>query len=103
MSNITVVVQTQRIEITPSAPRIVFDPQTSSVEVTEAVSSVSVINAGPPGPAGPPGLVELDPSDLLEISETIDTKIGIHNQASPIHESATSGRDFVALFENGLI
>lgn len=101
MSDITVVTQTQRIEVTPAVPRIVFNPQTSSVEVTEAVSSVSVINAGPPGPPGTPGSV--DPSDLLAISSEIDTKIATHNQTAPIHEAATSGRDFVALFQNGLV
>jgi len=101
MTDITVVVETQRIEVIPAPTRIVFDPATSSVEVTEAGSSVSVINAGPPGPPGTPGSV--DPSDLLAISSEIDTKIATHNQTAPIHESATSGRDFVALFENGLI
>ena len=101
MSDVTVVVQTQRIEVTPSSPRVIFTPTTSSVEVTEAASSVSVINAGPPGPPGTPGSIE--PSDLLQISEEIDTKVAAHNQATPVHESATSGRDFVALFENGMI
>jgi hypothetical protein len=100
--NIEVVSQTQRIEVTPGTPRIEYNPQTESVTVVAAGSSVSVINAGPPGPPGTPGSV--DPSDLLLISQEIDSKVATHNQhVSPIHENATSGRDFVALFQNGLI
>lgn len=99
MSDITVVVQTQRIEVTPGVPRIEFNPQTETVVVLPAVSSISTINAGPPGPPGAPGVVDMGP-----VVEEIDARIATHNQhVSPIHESATSGRDFVALFQNGLI
>jgi len=98
MSDITVVVQTQRIEVTPGIPRIEFNPQTEAVVVLAAGSSISTINAGPPGPPGAPGVVDMTP-----VNEAIDTKIATHNQhISPIHETATSGRDFAALFENGL-
>lgn len=75
MSDIQVISQTQRIEVNPD-------------------SSISVINAGPPGPAGPAGGVT---------SEEVDTKIATHNQATAVHPNATSGRDFVALFQNGLV
>jgi hypothetical protein len=99
MSNVTVVVQTQRIEVTPGVSRIEYNPQTEAVDVIAAGSSVSVINAGPPGPPGTPGEVNMVP-----VIEEIDTRIATHNQhVSPIHESATSGRDFVALFQNGLV
>lgn len=98
MSDIQVVVQTQRIEVTPGVPRIVFNPATESVTVTAAGSSISTINAGPPGPPGTPGEVNMVP-----VIDEIDTRIATHNQTAPIHESATSGRDFVALFQNGLI
>lgn len=36
-------------------------------------------------------------------SGEIDTKIALHDQAEEVHNNATSGRDFVALFQNGLI
>lgn len=96
--SVTVVVQTQRIEVSPGTPRIIFSPQDSLVEVQSPTPSVSVINAGPPGPPGTPGEVNLVP-----VIEEIDTRIATHNQTAPIHESATSGRDFVALFQNGLV
>lgn len=98
MSSVQVVTQTQQIEVTLGSPRIIFDPQTSAVTVLEATSSVSVINAGPPGPAGPPGTVDTAP-----ILDEVNVLIGTHNQATPVHQMATSGRDFVALFQNGLI
>lgn len=69
--------------------------QTQVIEVEPATSSVSIINAGPPGP---PGSVDLAP-----VIEEIDTKIATHNQATPVHPGATSGRDFSALFQNGLV
>lgn len=99
MSDITVVVHTQRIEVTPGIPRIEFNPQTEAVVILAAGSSISTINAGPPGPPGAPGIVDMGP-----VVEEIDIRIATHNQhVSPIHETATSGRDFSALFENGLI
>lgn len=98
MSDIQVVVQTQRIEVTPGTPRIEFNPATESVTVTAAGSSISTINAGPPGPPGADGSFDMAP-----VVDEIDTRIATHNQTAPIHESATSGRDFVALFQNGLI
>ena len=99
MTNVQVVAQTQKVEVSLGAPRVIFDPQTSNVTVVDAQSSVSVINAGPPGPAGPPGS-DADPTPILE---QVDIRIATHNQASPVHQMATSGRDFVALFQNGLI
>jgi len=98
MSDIQVVSQTQRIEVTPGTNRIVFNPLTEAVTVEAAPIAVSVINAGPPGPPGTPGSVDMAP-----VIEEIDTRIGVHNQATPIHPGATSGRDFVALFQNGLV
>jgi hypothetical protein len=94
MSDITVVVQTQRIEVTPGNPRIEFNPQTETVVVLPAGSSISTINAGPPGPPGSSG--------GLDVTE-VDARIAVHNQAEVVHTNATSGRDFVALFENGLV
>lgn len=75
MSDIQVVTQTQRIEV-------------------ESDSSISVINAGPPGPPGANGGVSL---------EEVDSRVALHNQAEVVHTNATSGRDFVALFQNGLV
>lgn len=98
MSNLQVVVQTQRIEVTPGTPRIEFNPATESVTVTAAGSSISTILAGPPGPPGAPGEVNMAP-----VIEEIDTRIGAHDQATPVHSSASSGRDFAALFLNGLV
>lgn len=98
MTNVEVVVQTQRIEVTPATPRIEYNPATESVTVTAAGSSISTINAGPQGPPGADGSFDMAP-----VVDEIDTRIATHNQTAPIHESATSGRDFAALFQNGLI
>lgn len=99
MSYIQVVSQTQQLVVTPGTQTIVFNPSTESVIVQESVSSVGIINAGPPGPPGAPGSVNMTP-----VIEEIDTRIATHNQSpSPIHDNATSGRDFVALFQNGLV
>lgn len=98
MSNIQVVSQTQRIEISPGTSRIIFNPATEVVTVIAAESSIGVINAGPPGPPGAPGSV-----DMGLVVDEINTRVATHNQTAPIHESATSGRDFVALFQNGLV
>ena len=98
MSDITVVVSTQRIEVNPQIPRIEFDPQTQVVEVVVPPQSVGVVNAGPPGPPGADGSFDMAP-----VIEEIDTKIATHNQATPVHSNATSGRDYVALFQNGLV
>ena len=98
MSQVTVVVQTQRIEVTPGTPRVEYNPQTEAVDVIAAGSSVSTILAGPPGPPGTPGEVNMAP-----VIEEIDTRIGAHDQATPVHTSASSGRDFAALFLNGLV
>ena len=64
--------------------------------VSPAQPSVAVSNAGPQGPAGAGG----NGGSTLEDS---DIKVAEHNQTTPIHTNATSGRDFVALFQNGLI
>lgn len=98
MSNIDVLSQTQRIEVSPGAPRIIFNPVTSGVTVSGATSAVALINAGPPGPPGAMGSFDMAP-----VVEEIDTRIATHNQTAPIHASATSGRDFAAAFQNGLI
>lgn len=73
--------------------------QTQHIVVDEATQSSSVTNAGPPGPPGPPGSIE----NIEPILEAVDDKIATHNQATPVHPNATSGRDFVALFQNGLV
>lgn len=98
MSSVEIVAQTQQLEVGPGVQRIIFNPATESVEVIASTPSVGVINAGPPGPPGAPGSVDMGP-----VVEEIDTRIATHNQTAPIHASATSGRDFVALFQNGLI
>lgn len=95
--SVVVVSQTQSLEVSLAPTRIIFEPTDSTVTVIEATSSVSVINSGPPGPAGPAGV-----DGSVDYSE-VDSRIAAHNQASPVHAMATSGRDFVALFQNGLI
>lgn len=99
MSSIEVTTQTQNVVVNLGSPRIIVDPLTSEVTVAQAQSSVGVINAGPSGPAGPPG----EAADTGLILDEVDVRIGTHNQSTPVHEMATSGRDFVALFQNGLI
>lgn len=98
MSDLTVVSSTQRIEVSPVLPRIEFDPQTQVVEVVVPPQSVGVVNAGPPGPPGADGSFDMAP-----VVVEIDSRVAAHNQATPIHSNATSGRDFVALFQNGLV
>lgn len=100
MSDITVESTTQLIEVTPSVQLIEVDPVTSeTIVVTSGISSVGVINAGPVGPRGFSG--DLDAIALLD---QMDVKVATHNQqVSPVHDQATSGRDFAALFQNGLI
>lgn len=99
MSSIEVTSQTQNVEVTLGAPRIIVDPVTSEVTVAQTQPSIGVVNAGPSGPAGPPG----EAADIGPILDEVDVRIGTHNQSTPVHEMATSGRDFVALFQNGLI
>lgn len=92
----TVNVRTQRIEVNPPDLRVV---------VTQA------------GPVGPSGLIPSGGVDgqvigklgsgttwlSIGTSEEIDTKIAEHEQSTPVHTNATSGRDFSAFFLNGLI
>lgn len=86
------------------------------VVVNPASSAVSVVNAGPQGPPGasalPAGGVDGQvlgklgtTTQWLDIGTTdeIDTKIAAHATAEVSHTQSTSGRDFVALFQNGLI
>lgn len=77
----------------------------------------AVVHSG--GPQGPPGASALPPggengqvlgklgagTQWLSVgtSEEIDTKIATHSQQEVVHLNATSGRDFAALFENGLV
>lgn len=49
----------------------------------------------------PPG--EDAAAEALAIAALIDAKVAEHNQATDVHATVTSGRDFVALFQNGLI
>lgn len=101
MSDVTIVAQTQRIEVSPTPETIVISQENIDVTVSQPSTSVTVVNAGPPGPTGQNGLSgDYDASLLLD---EVDTRIATHNQASPVHTQATSGRDFVALFQNGLI
>jgi hypothetical protein len=95
---VEVVVSTQLIEVGPGTQRLIFDPQTDTVTVANPVPSVAVVLAGPPGPPG-----SLGSFDLVPVLEEVDSRIATHNQATPVHPGATSGRDFVALFQNGLV
>lgn len=75
--------------------------QTQTIVVANPSGAVSILNAGPIGPPGMNGLSgDYDATQLLV---EMDTKIATHNQATPVHTTATSGRDFAALFQNGLI
>lgn len=103
MSDIQVLHQTQIIEVSPQPQEINVNPVTgAAVVVGSPTNSVNVVNAGPVGPAGIPGLS--GEADTAELLAEVDSKIATHAQAmAPIHTNATSGRDFSALFENGLI
>ena len=73
----------------------------------------------PSGPQGPPGASQLPPGGVdgqvigklgagtqwltIGTSTEIDTKIEEHNTSSNPHENVASGRDFSALFLNGLV
>lgn len=99
MSNIQVVAETQKLDVEIFTQQIVVDPATSTPTITvPTVSAVSITNAGPVGPPG-----ALGSFDLVPVLEEVDTRIATHNQAEVVHQSAVSGRDFVALFQNGLI
>lgn len=75
--------------------------KTQTLQVSPTTKSVSLILAGPQGPPGQNGLSgDVDASLFFD---EIDTKIAAHEQAAVVHINATSGRNFVALFENGLI
>lgn len=86
-----------RVEV-PTETVVVVSPDTGNVTVEVGTPSTSVISAGPPGPPG-----ALGSFDLVPVLEEVDTRIATHNQAAPIHTNATSGRDFAAFFQNGLI
>ena len=80
------------VNVTSQTQQITVDPSTSVVTVTSA------------GPQGPPGAIgNIDPNDLGVITDEIDTRVATHEQATPIHTNSTSGRDFAAFFQNGLI
>lgn len=99
MSEIQVLSRTQTISVSPQTQQINVDPQTNvPIVVGTPSSAISIINSGPIGPPGMAG--DYDPTSLLV---EVDTKIATHNQTTPIHGAATSGRDFAALFQNGLI
>ena len=91
----------------------------TAVDPTPEIIEVTVGDLiGPEGPQGPEG-VGVPPGGTdgqvvgksgittvwLDVgtSTEIDTKIATHNQAEVVHTNASSGRDFVALFQNGLI
>lgn len=99
MSTVQVVSQTQTLTVTTETQHLNIDQATSEVTfVVSDATAVAVTNAGPPGPPG-----SLGSFDMVPVLEEIDTRIAIHDQGTPIHTNATSGRDFVALFQNGLI
>lgn len=60
-------------------------------------SDVVVTNAGPVGPPGSSG----SSGGVTELQ--VDAKISEHNTRETPHTNVTSGRDFVALFQNGLV
>jgi len=89
-----------------------IDPQTISAKPN---NFVSVINTGPQGPPGVSGIPDggvtgqvIGKADTgtvwlsIGTSEEVDTKIATHAQAEEVHTNATSGRDYAALFQNGL-
>ena len=91
------VIQTQRIEGKMVNQTIKVDPIDNSVEVIRVDATPTLVLAGPQGPAGPAGSGEVG-----DVGEQIDTKIATHNQSVGAHPGSSSGRDFVALFQNGL-
>ncbi|MCA9368316.1 hypothetical protein KC887_08765 [Candidatus Kaiserbacteria bacterium] len=87
---------------------------TTILEINEANGTAAIISAGPVGPSGliPPGGTDGQvlgkqgvSTTWLSVgtSEEIDTKIAEHNQAEVAHTQISSGRDFSALFLNGLV
>lgn len=79
--------KSQTISVRQSTQTIYVDPQTNSVTIT---------NGGPVGPPGPAGI---GGGSIVDV----DARIALHNQQEQVHTNATSGRDFSALFLNGLI
>lgn len=102
MTTIQLVAKTQQIVANSAAQTITLDPVTSKViSISPSGSAVAIVNAGPVGPPGIPGLS--GDADTAELLAEVDNKIAIHTQSQVVHTNATSGRDFVAFFENGLI
>ena len=68
---------------------------TQVINVDES-KSVTVTLGGPPGPTGAAGTGGGSSVD-------VDARIAAHDQQEQAHTNATSGRDFSALFLNGLV
>lgn len=73
---------------------------TPAVYVNRYDSTIRVQAAGPQGPAG------AGASNTYTIPQTdaaIAAAVTVHATSTTPHNEATSGRDFAALFQNGLI
>ncbi len=90
MSNYTIDVTLTDL-IPDEIPVVVQDP---FEEILVTVNNLKG-DTGPPGQDG-------DVGEGASI-ELVDTMIATHNQAEVVHAQASSGRDFAALFQNGLI
>jgi hypothetical protein len=94
------VIRTQRIEGQVVKQSIKVDPIDKSVRVFSINATPTVVLAGPQGPRGLSGAVEY----VEGVDEQfVDEKIATHNQSDGAHPGSSSGRDFSALFQNGLI
>ena len=90
-----VFVNTQVIDVAPA-------PDAIDVVAEASPGAVTVVLGGPVGPAGADGAGG-GGFNMTDVEDEIDTRIATHNQATARHPGSTSGRDFVALFQNGLI
>jgi len=95
---INAILSSQKIEGIISGQRLTLNQDTQQIIVSPKPSNNLTITLA--GPQGPPGIGS---ANLDIVIDEIDTRIAVHNQTTPIHTSATSGRDFAALFQNGLI
>ena len=71
------------------------------VALIDSVEEILVTVNNLKGDTGPPG-ADGDVGSGTTI-EVVDAMIATHNQAEVVHAQASSGRDFAALFQNGLI
>lgn len=74
-------------------------PLEQIISVDTVEQTVQIIQSGPQGVPG----VDAAVGGGGVTQEDVDTSIATHNQAEIVHNNASSGRDFAALFTLGLV